>query len=170
MKKILLILTLFACILLTGCSTNFNKTEYKNITDIKNYQKYDVKVLEFKIRTQGKTYETSDVYIRVAFLTLEELNEFKTTPLETVNNLDDYPMEFIIFEANSKVLNENNFYTEVAVGDVISLWICKYTELGNTYPYIASVSKASKVYLSTEMGLQGIAGYLDEHKSPFFQQ
>ena len=98
MKKILLILTLFACILLTGCSTNFNKTEYKNITDIKNYQKYDVKVLEFKIRTQGKTYETSDVYIRVAFLTLEELNEFKTTPLETVNNLDDYPMEFIIFD------------------------------------------------------------------------
>ena len=169
MKKILYILILFTCIIISGCSSNFNNTEYKNISDIKNYQKYDVKLQSIKAVTQGAQYKSSDVYLVVAFQTLEELNGFKTTPLQNVNNLDDYPMEFLVFKANSKVLDENNFYTDVAIGDIISLWICKYVEHGNRYPYIAGVEKGDKTYLSTEAGLKGITAYLEEHKSPFFK-
>ena len=160
-------LILLTCILLTGCSSTFTKSEFKSLTDIKNYQKYDVKIQEYKIITQNATYQTSDVYLRVAFLTLEELNDFKITPLQNVSNLENYPMEFLVFKANSIVLNENKFYTEVAPGDTVSIWICKYVEHGNSYPYIAGVEKESKVYLSTEIGLKGIAGFLEEHKSPF---
>ena len=169
MKKCFIFLLLITTIILGGCSSTFTKSEFKKITDINNYQKYQVKVLEFKTKTPNVDYNQSDICLTVAFLTLEDLNSFKTTPLQQVNNLDDYPMEYVIFQENSKKLYENNFYTEISNGDIISLWICRYKDNASTYPYIAGVETESKVYLSTSDGLKGIGAYMDEHKSPFFQ-
>lgn len=167
----MLLISLLLLFSSVGCSTTFNNTEYKYLSNIDNYHQYEVKLSYFKVYNPSSTYidyKNYDVYIYVTFLNIEDLNHFQSTPLENVNSLESYPNSFLIHKSNSLSLANNNFYEEIEEGDTLTIWACHYVTKFGTYNYLSSITSNDKTYLSIEQGMENIIKFLDDNRSPWF--
>lgn len=160
MKKISIYLSLL--FLITGCSTLFSKKEYKELTDLDNYQKYEVKYHSLI------EYDNNIKALNVTFTNLDTLNQFMVNPIQEGSNLLSYPIGFTLFEDSYKALEEKSFFDNIKVEDDFTIWACNYKNKGVGYTYILSVEYNNVTYLNQKDGMNNIKQYLDEHRSPFF--
>lgn len=171
--KLITLLALLVCIFtLSSCDTTYNQIEYDNLSNAANYRKFDVKFSCVKVlnSTSQTTYYNNEILeLVVTFLSLDELNLFQTTKLESVSNLDSYPITFISFKDNTNILLNNNFFNEVKEGDTITIWVNMYRGIDAIYNFLGSVQFNNKTYLSLEDGLNGVKKYMDDNRSPWFQ-
>ena len=170
--KIICLLTLLFCIFtISSCDTTYSDIEYKNLSNEKNYQKFDVKFSYVKVlnsTAQTSEFQNERLEFAVTFLTLEELNLFKTTKLESVSSLDSYPIIFTVLKENTNSLLENNFFNEINEGDTITIWVSMYHGINTIYNFLAGVSSADKTYLTFDEGLARIIQHMDDNRSPWF--
>ena len=93
---------------MTACSSNFNNKEYAGLLNKDNYVKCEVKISYYRVINPGLSnpdyFHNKDVTIAVILNTLEELNSFRSMPLTSVNNLDDYLTELTLLKHNSTIL------------------------------------------------------------------
>ena len=96
MKKIvysfLLILSVMS---LSCCDSTFTKKEIKELSDPKNYKEYNVVFYEIKTIEDASSINNKDTLLYVTFQTLEELNEFMTTPVTEGSDINAYKISFI---------------------------------------------------------------------------
>ena len=170
-NKFLIVLTLLLSLfMLSSCDTTYNDIEYKNLSDEKNYEKYDVKFSYARVlneNNQRTDFKNKTLELTVTFLSLDELNIFKTIKLENVSNLDSYPITFLIFKDNTNTLLDSNFFDDVKEGDIITVWVNTYRGIDTIYNYLGGITFGEKTYLSLEDGLNGIIKHMDEHRSPW---
>ena len=171
--KIITIFTLILCIFaLSGCDNTYTKKEYENLSNKENYRSFEVKfsyVRFLEDNKQSSSYQNEKLQLVVTFLILEELNLFKTIKLESVSSLDSYPIMFTIFEENTNLLIQNNFFNEVNEGDIITIWVSMYRGIDTIYNYLGGLSTNNKTYLSLDEGIDGIKKHMDSNRSPFLQ-
>lgn len=163
-KRNIILISLIPC--LVSCSVLFSKKDIAHLSNPKNYLQYTVKFHSITGTNENK-YDT-DLYLNVTFLSLDELNTFRSIPLEDVSNLDSYPTPLTILQKNSQILNENKFYENINVGDIIKINVSNYQTINVKYTYIAQIEYNSKIYLNIDDGINNIKEYLEEHRSPFF--
>ena len=160
MKKEIISFPLLTTLLLTSCTSLFSKNDYEYLSDQNNYHKYQVKFNSYN--------NSSNATIYVTFLSLEKLQSFQTTPLLDEEKIDYYPIPFIIVKDNNSILETNNFFLDISVGDIFEIYACNYSTSNSRYTFICSIDYNQKTYLSKEEGMQGIINHLDNNKSPFF--
>ena len=82
MKKIIYsFLLILSVVFLSCCDSTFTKKEIKGLSNPKNYKEYNVVFYEAKTINDSTSINNKDTLLYITFQTLEELNEFMTTPI-----------------------------------------------------------------------------------------
>lgn len=160
MKKFISLLYLF--IFLTGCSSTFNNKEYKVLTDIKTYNKYEV---NYHSTINNDSYST----LNVTFNTHEELQDFVVFEVNEQTDLSVYFIGFTLFNDAFEHLNNSSFFENIDENDRFIIYASNYKQKNSTtYRYILSIEYDNVTYLTKDDGMQYIKNYLDNNRSPFF--
>ena len=86
---------------LVSCSVLFTNKDISYLSNPNNYPQYNVKFHSIAGENQDNYNVT--LLLNVTFFTLEELNSFRSIPIENNINLDNYPIPLTILQKNSQI-------------------------------------------------------------------
>lgn len=176
MKKIIsfLLIATSLCVLLSSCS-GYNKIMRDHLSDAANYQDYTVTLVDmyYKDTSNGETrrdfdnqdFVDYDVNISVTFETVEQVSAFLGGSPNKNKPLEDYKFSLVIHAANNRILFENGFYENIAIGNKINIIASDWIYMDGNFFYVAQVEYDGVVYLDFEDGLKNITDHMDENKS-----
>lgn len=177
MKKTTALTTFLAILLIcfTSCS-GYNQIMRNHLENADNYHTCEVILKDLYYidsSTNEKKYDVTDqdfldndISLEVSFFNnIEELRPFLGgNPNEDIP-LEAYKFQFHVTKSNSNILASNGFYTNITVGEKISVKVSDHIYMDSEYFYVAQLEYKGKEYLSFEEGLKNIVDMMNENKS-----
>ena len=172
MKKIVLILSFFMCIMVLS-SCGYNNTMYKYLSNIEHYDKYTIQVNDYYFYNQDENHyqnynkDEPEKYIFEKFyFSLKELNGFHSgSYLVNDSKLSDHMVLLKLEYYNYDILKVNNFFEEYVMNDDLEVILSNWRYMDATYYYIIGVKYNNKEYLNVEQGLANVIKVMDENRS-----
>ena len=178
MKKIISLIVIIALlsVCLSSCS-GYNKIMRDHLSDPANYRTYEAVLADMcyvdpKTREEYRDFENGnfpvyDVILFVKFETVETVSKFLGGQPNPDIPLDEFKFALKIMAENSKILYENGFYADIALGEKICVRSSDWIYMDGDFFYIAQLEYNDTVYLSFDAGLKNIVEMINKNKSLF---
>ena len=178
MKKIIILSVVIALIFccFTSC-TGYNKIMRDHLSDSNNYATFEVilndicyldsNTHQFVSNSNVSESSKGSAYFCVQFETYENVAVFIGGDPNKDIPIEEFVINFEITEENNKILYENGFYDDFALGDRITIAASHWIYMDTEFFYIAQVEYRGKVYLNFEEGLRNIVEMMNNDKSFF---
>ena len=177
MKKILGYIIFFAILLtcFSSCS-GYNKIMYDHLSDPDNYHAFEAVIVDMCYQNSNRDiiydFESTDfleyeTVIHIEFESYENVSAFLGRSANTDIPIDDFKVSLEIPIDNSKILYENGFYKDIALGDKINVTSSSWTYMDGDFFYVAHIEHNGVTYLDFEAGLKNIIDMMNKNKSLF---
>ncbi|MBQ9736054.1 MAG: hypothetical protein IJV96_04640 [Clostridia bacterium] len=174
-KALLISLCLLFVLNLTACS-GYNNIMYKHLSDVNNYEAYDVAVEKIyvcnketgKLEEYDESFHDESYLSTTVYFSASELNGFYSGEYILADGTRTESMVLLeVIAESSKTLLENDFYKDFSPGSVIEIQSSDWVYMDANFYYVIGVKYGETQYLNLEDGLQNIVDMMDKDRSLF---